>query len=190
LKESKAIDTEELCVISGKRVWSIRVEITVLDNNGNIFDCATMGTMAALHHFRRPEVSVQGDNVIVHSESEREPVPLSVHHTPVSISFVFFHGGDVMIADPLLKEEIFMDGRMTLMLNEFSELCLVEHAGGSPIGVEQILHCSKIATAKALEVVGVIKNGVNTSLRQKAQASRELPEQQQPGNAQKRKTAE
>lgn len=33
-RESRAIDTESLCVLSGKAVWSLRIDICVLDNGG------------------------------------------------------------------------------------------------------------------------------------------------------------
>jgi len=34
LRESRAIDTESLCVLSAKLVWAIRIEIHILDNSG------------------------------------------------------------------------------------------------------------------------------------------------------------
>lgn len=34
LRESRAIDTESLCVLPGKFVWAIRVDLHILDNGG------------------------------------------------------------------------------------------------------------------------------------------------------------
>lgn len=34
LRESRAVDTESLCVLSGKLVWAIRIDIHILDNGG------------------------------------------------------------------------------------------------------------------------------------------------------------
>jgi exosome complex component RRP45 len=34
LRESRAIDTESLCILSAKLVWAIRVDIHILDNAG------------------------------------------------------------------------------------------------------------------------------------------------------------
>lgn len=33
-RESKAVDTESLCILAGRSVWAIRVDIHVLDNGG------------------------------------------------------------------------------------------------------------------------------------------------------------
>jgi exosome complex RNA-binding protein Rrp42 (RNase PH superfamily) len=68
LRKSRAIDTEGLCIVAGEKVWSIRVDARVLDQNGNVLDCACLATMTALLHFRRPDVSLDGHHVIIVKE--------------------------------------------------------------------------------------------------------------------------
>lgn len=46
------------------QVWTIRVDIHFLDNDGNILDAASIAAILALAHFRRPEVSVTEDDLI------------------------------------------------------------------------------------------------------------------------------
>jgi len=65
LRRSRAIDTEGLCIIAGEKVWSIRVDIRVLDHEGNITDCACIAAIAALYHFRRPEYTIEDDEVTI-----------------------------------------------------------------------------------------------------------------------------
>jgi exosome complex RNA-binding protein Rrp42 (RNase PH superfamily) len=65
VRQSRAIDTEALCVVPGVRVWAVRVDVHVIDAAGNTSDCACAAALAALHHARRPAVSVQGDRVII-----------------------------------------------------------------------------------------------------------------------------
>eukprot|EP01098_Paradermamoeba_levis_P010949 TRINITY_DN4630_c0_g1_i8.p1 TRINITY_DN4630_c0_g1~~TRINITY_DN4630_c0_g1_i8.p1 ORF type:complete len:259 (-),score=74.83 TRINITY_DN4630_c0_g1_i8:268-957(-) len=95
LRESRAIDTEALCILAKKKVFSIRCDIHILDNCGNLIDCASIATITALLHFRREEVSVSGDNITVHSMADRDPIPLSIHHIPVCVTFAFFEDGDL-----------------------------------------------------------------------------------------------
>ena len=64
LKHSRAVDLESLCVIAGRKVWNVRVDITVLDACGNIVDAASIAAVAALADFRRPEVTVAGGQEI------------------------------------------------------------------------------------------------------------------------------
>ena len=90
LKEGNSIDLEALCVLSGKSVWSIRVDVRVLDYGGNITDAAALATIASLLHFRKPMCSINGRSVVIHSELERNPTPLSIHHIPICVSFAIF----------------------------------------------------------------------------------------------------
>lgn len=48
-----------------------------------------------LLHFRKPEVSISNGKVIVHPINEREPVPLSLHHIPLCISFAILQNDEV-----------------------------------------------------------------------------------------------
>lgn len=99
VRDSRAIDTEALCVVTGRRVWAIRVDIRVLDHQGNLVDAVCLAAVAALQHFRLPQVTVVGDRVSVHP-LEQHSQPLSLHHVPICVSFAFFnphgdteHGG-------------------------------------------------------------------------------------------------
>lgn len=61
-----------------------------MDDGGNLIDAASLATIGALLHFRRSDVTVSGDRVIVHTSKDRVPVPLSIHHIPVSVTFGIF----------------------------------------------------------------------------------------------------
>lgn len=89
LRNSKCIDTESLCVVSGEKVthkqcqigtlstvtvvcvfmyeqvWQIRVDVHVLNHDGNLMDASSIAAITALCHFRRPDVSTQGDEITV-----------------------------------------------------------------------------------------------------------------------------
>ncbi len=89
-RESGCLDLESLCVSSECSVWAIRVDVTVLNHEGNLAEAASAAVLAALAHFKRPEVTLRGQEVVVHPVSERDPVPLSIHHYPVLSTFAFF----------------------------------------------------------------------------------------------------
>lgn len=65
LRRSRAIDTEGLCIVSGEKVWQIRVDLMFLDHDGNLVDCACIAAITALLHFRRPDVTVSGEDVTI-----------------------------------------------------------------------------------------------------------------------------
>lgn len=87
LRSSKALDAEALCISSGQKVWDIRTELQVMDNAGNLVQACSIALIGSLLHFRRPEVAVEGESFRILSAEEREPVPLSIHHIPVIVSY-------------------------------------------------------------------------------------------------------
>ena len=56
LRKSQAVDVETLCVVAGKRVWSVRCDVTVVDHRGNLADSVNLAALAALRHLRLPAV--------------------------------------------------------------------------------------------------------------------------------------
>lgn len=176
LKEGRAVDTESLCIVGGKRVWSLRVDCHVLSHAGNLVDACALATIGALLSYRRPDVTVDGEGEItIHPIDEREPVPLSIHHIPIAVSFADFGtsaddtggidsgGGGAaaeqqrLICDPSLKEELVMNGRITFTLNPHQELCVVQKSGGAPMMQQQILRCAHLASLKVEEMHTILQ---------------------------------
>ncbi|XP_044157987.1 exosome complex component RRP45 [Bufo gargarizans] len=156
LRNSKCIDTESLCVQAGEKVWQIRVDLHLLNHEGNIIDAASIAAVAALCHFRRPDVSVQGEEVTVYSPEERDPVPLSIHHMPVCVSFAFFQQGTFLLVDPNEREERVMDGLLVIAMNKHREICTIQSSGGIMLLKDQVLRCSKVAGVKVAEITELI----------------------------------
>lgn len=61
LKSSRVVDTESLCIIPGEQVWSLRVDVHILNHDGNLADAVVAAALAALLDFRRPDVSITED---------------------------------------------------------------------------------------------------------------------------------
>ena len=46
-------------------MWQLRLSLHFLADDGNLLDCAALASMGALKHFRKPDVEVLGDQVII-----------------------------------------------------------------------------------------------------------------------------
>uniref|UniRef100_A0A672I0Q1 Exosome complex component RRP45 n=1 Tax=Salarias fasciatus TaxID=181472 RepID=A0A672I0Q1_SALFA len=160
LRNSKCIDTESLCVVAGEKVWQIRVDVSMLNNDGNLMDAASVAAITALCHFRRPDVGIQGDEVTVYSPEERDPIPLSIYHMPISISFSFFQQGTFLLVDPCEREERVMDGLLMIAMNKHREICSIQSSGGIMLLKEQVMRCSKIAAVKVSEITELISKAL------------------------------
>lgn len=127
----------------------------MLDADGGLIDASCIAILAALRHFRRPDISVAGEDVTIYTMAERVPVPLSIMHTPICLTFSFYHAGDVVVLDASHKEEQVSEASMVLTANDF-ELYQIAKLGGISIDPLTLLQCTNIAVSKAKEVNGLI----------------------------------
>ncbi|KXN90732.1 Exosome complex component rrp45 [Leucoagaricus sp. SymC.cos] len=153
LRRSDAIDKESLCIMAGQRVWHLRLTLHFLADAGNMLDCACIAGIVALRHFRRPEVEVIGDEVLIHPATERAPVPLAIHHTPFCFTFAFFPDATISpVLDPSQLEQRLSAGLLSIALNAQKEICVLQKLGGVPLSNEEILRLVNLSVTKAKEL--------------------------------------
>src|SRR3989337_3205526 len=95
-----------LWITPREKVWVMFIDIHVLDYDGNLFDAASYGAVAALA------------NTIVPAKAHGlgEDFPLPVEHWPVSVTTSKIK--DVLVVDPSLDEERMADARLTVTTDE------------------------------------------------------------------------
>ncbi|ODN83072.1 hypothetical protein L202_01294 [Cryptococcus amylolentus CBS 6039] len=152
IRRTEAVDREALCIIAGEKVWQLRLTLHFLSDSGNLLDCAALAGMTALRHFKRPDVEVIGDEIIIHSPDERAPVGLAIHHTPLCLTFAYFENLPPIL-DPSHLEEVLCSGTLTLTLNAQREICVLSKAGGTPLAADEIMGVVKIGVEKVRELV-------------------------------------
>jgi len=165
LRRSDAVDKESLCILAGQRVWALRLTIHCLADAGNMLDCACLAGMVALKHFRRPDVEVIGDEVIVHNPAERAPVPLSIHHTPFCFTFASFPPASpqlppITVLDPSHLEQRLSTGSLSIALNAQREICVLQKMGGIPLSAEDVVGVIQVAVGKAQEMEMLVQRAL------------------------------
>jgi exosome complex component RRP45 len=85
IRDLRAMDTEALCILAGINVWAVPVDVALVGAAGNVCDTVHLAAIAALLHVRRNDVSISDTDVHVHPFSEREPLPLPMHHVPLIV---------------------------------------------------------------------------------------------------------
>ncbi|KAA6414243.1 MAG: exosome complex endonuclease 2 ribosomal RNA processing [Lasallia pustulata] len=152
IRRSNALDTESLCIIAGKKCWNVRADVHVLDYDGGLVDASCIAVIAALRHFRRPDVSIEGEDVTVYTLVERVPVALAMLHHPLCVTFSFFEGGEVVVLDATLQEQQMSEGEMVITANRHGEICQIAKLGGVPTDALALLRCVDVAVAKVRDV--------------------------------------
>ncbi|KAF2675257.1 exoribonuclease [Microthyrium microscopicum] len=157
IRRSSALDTESLCIVAGSKCFALRADIHVLDHDGNLIDAACIALMTALQHFRRPDVTVDGDSVTVHDIREREPVALSLIHHPLCVTFSHYNEGKTVLVDATQAEEQVRDGQVIITMNRHGELCQIAKYGGAAVDAYSIVNWSNMALPQVQTLSELIK---------------------------------
>jgi exosome complex component RRP42 len=146
IRESHAVDTEKLCIESGKKVFVVFVDVYVLNHDGNLIDASAIAAMAALMNTKMPNYEIKDGELKI--KQGYTPLPMKAHPITVTIGKI----AGKLIVDPWLEEESVMDSRVTFAYNEDGKICAIQKGGSSYFTPQQILEASKIAQDKAVEL--------------------------------------
>jgi len=159
IRETRAIDMESLCIVAGKKVWSLQCDIVVLNDAGNSIDCGCIAAFGALTNFRRPDVSVVGETITIHHIHDRDPIPLSIHHVPLCTTFALYLDEESGVSeqespffsflDPSDREELAQDGSITIVSNAHKEICGIHKFGWPPLSHDKFAELVLIATERS-----------------------------------------
>ena len=168
VRRSGALDTESLCLVAGQKCWSVRVDLHVLNHDGNLLDTACFAVVAALRHFRKPETSMEGETLTIYTPAEREPVPLSWLHSPFCVTFSFFgEEGDTVLLDATWLEEQLRVSSCTFSLNRHGEICQVSKLGGTAIDAPIFVQCAQVALNKSKEYTELLDRQLSEDVKRR-----------------------
>ncbi|KAF2735927.1 exoribonuclease [Polyplosphaeria fusca] len=157
IRRSNALDTESLCIIAGLKCFALRADVHIIDHDGGLVDASCIAVMAALQHFRRPDVVVEGEKATILSVREREPIPLSILHQPLCVSFSYFEDGEIFLIDANLSEEQVRNAEIIVTMNKHGEVCQIAKYGGATVDPLALLNCTNVALQKVKEMSKIIQ---------------------------------
>lgn len=126
IRESKAIDLEKLCIREGELVWMIFIDVSVINDAGNILDASIIGSLAALMTTTVPE----------DEENGFKSIPLPINDWPVGVTLVDI-AGHIMV-DPGLDEEQVCAAKLTIITNKNGDIAGMQKSGSEPLTIDLI----------------------------------------------------
>jgi len=123
IRESKAIALEKLCVVPGKKVFIVFVDVYVLNHDGNLIDASAMAAFAALLNTKMRKYELKDGEVTI--KPGYTPLPVMNHPIAVTLAKI----NDRLVADPALEEEPVMDARLTITTGKDGKICAVQKGG-------------------------------------------------------------
>jgi exosome complex component RRP42 len=146
IRESKAIALEDLCVIPGKKVFIVFVDIYVLNHDGNLIDASALASLAALINTKMFNYEVEDGEVKIKPGYKQLPI----RNYPIAVTFAKIN--DKLVVDPWLEEEKVMEARLTVTFEKDGKICAMQKGGSGCFTTKQILEAIKIASEKSKEL--------------------------------------
>jgi exosome complex component RRP42 len=154
VRESKMLDLDKLALVPGKIVYTIFVDCSIINSDGNLLDATSYAVVAALLTCKLPIFVVENDRVV--DTGSIMPPPITT--VPISVTAVRI--GDSVLLDPTMEEEACMDARITITTQSEGDLVALQKGYTGPFSVNQILRSVEIARNKGEEIRSRIK-GLN-----------------------------
>jgi exosome complex component RRP42 len=133
IRESEMVDLDRLVLVPGKIVYTIFVDCSVLNTDGNLLDATSYAVVSALLSCKLPVFEIQDGKVV--DSGKTQDLPLTT--IPVSITQVRI--GDTIILDPTAEEEACMNARITITTNSNGDYAAIQKGfTGARIKGEQV----------------------------------------------------
>lgn len=133
IRESKVINLEKLCIKKGEKVWTVYIDIYSINDDGNLFDAAGIGALAALKIAKVPKYDEETGKP-VYGEYDRD-IPLN-EVNPISITV--HKVGDNLLVDPTREEEDISEARITMGISN-NTISSMQKGNSSVFKAEEII---------------------------------------------------
>lgn len=147
IREGKTVDLEKLVIIPGKKVWMIFLDLHIVDYDGNLFDAAVLGSLAALMNTKIPSTTIEDDEIVIDYE---KMIPIPINEQPLMCTMAKI-GGELVV-DPSLEEDDVLDARISMGVRADGSICATQKGGSVPLTREEIIKSIEIAKKKTAEL--------------------------------------
>lgn len=146
IRESEMIDLDKLVLVPGKIVYTIFVDCSIINADGNLFDATSYAVVSALASSKIPVFEMQDGKVVNTGNSQDPPV------TTIPVSITAIRIGEAVILDPTSEEEACMNARITITTNSNGDYTAIQKGSTGAFTVGQIKKAAETARIKGEEV--------------------------------------
>lgn len=144
IRESKCIEMSKLCITPGEKVWSIFVDIHIINHQGNLLDAGALAAISALSSAKMPKVE---DEKIVRGEFA-DDLPMVFKPINVTVCKV----GKQFLLDPNFAEENIVDAKLSIAVRDDDKICALQKQGLKELEFSDVEKMIDIAIEKSNEI--------------------------------------
>jgi exosome complex component RRP42 len=145
IRESGLIEVEKLCIVPGEKVWILFIDIHIIDYDGNLFDVASLASLAAL---MTSNIPIERLKPVLERFQDKYPMiehylkdhpndfKLPLKEPPISCTSVKFN--NVVVLDPSLDEEEIAETRLTVATDKNGDLRAMQKGLNGSFTIDEI----------------------------------------------------
>ena len=157
LRDSKAVDLSKLAIVPGKKVWTLWLDIYVLDYGGNILDACTLAAVAALYNTRLPKVEIEGDNIKIIREEKTDVVPINYPVVTTTVAKI----GKYLVVDPNLDEENIADVKISFSYVPDGRIVGLQKTNFGTLSLQEVDMAENLARTASQKLFEELKKQLN-----------------------------
>lgn len=144
IRHANVLDTKALCITPGEKVWTVYVDILIINHDGNLIDAAGIAAMAALLDAKMPKLNEDGT-----INYEEHVSPLIIKEIPIPITTR--KGQNALLVDTTALEEEAISARLTVTTRSNGNICSIQQGSGL-FTVDEIVSITEKAQKIAKEI--------------------------------------
>lgn len=157
LRDSKAIDLTRLVIEPGKSVWTVWLDVYVLDYGGNALDACTLASVAALYNTKLYKVEQMNGEYRINKNEVSGKLPMRYPVVTVSVAKV----DKYLIVDPDLDEESIMDTKVSFSYTPDFRIVGIQKSGKGSLSLQDVGQAENIARNAAGKLFEELKRQLN-----------------------------
>jgi exosome complex component RRP42 len=155
IRESHFIELEKLCIKEGEKVWTVYIDIYSINDDGNLFDAAGIGAVAALMNARIPKYDEENGKTLFGEWTDNK-VPLT---KDLPVSLTVHKIGNALIMDPTREEEDISETRVTICTSN-GTICSMQKGNSKEMTIEEFNKVLDLVEKTEKEIVNKIQKSV------------------------------
>ena len=151
VRESEMLELSKLVLVPGKIVYTIFVDCSIINVDGNLLDATSYAVVSALASCKLPVFEIKDDKVVDTGRTQEPPITT----IPVSVTTVKI--GDNLLLDPNSEEEACMDARLTITTNSKGSIVAMQKGLKGYFAVDEVKSIADKAIRKGDEIRAKLK---------------------------------
>ena len=152
IRESNFIDTKQLCIKKGEKVWMVFIDIYSINDGGNLIDAAALGAVAALKNARFPEYDEKTGKA-KYGYFTNKKLPLG---KDLPLTCTVFKIANKLLVDVNNEEESVIDSRLTVT-TDGKNINAIQKSSDCELSIDDVDKMIDLSFKKYKELEAVLK---------------------------------